>query len=208
MNYKFIVLYPIKMDIPLHLRPKLRYLANCLRNKKCYPKSIYSILDSDFFEHEKSNLVFIPQKECSENLTIFCEKILTNNIGFGIFAKQNLQPNEYLGCYLGTLEENPKMHLAKSFKEISYNFSSPFSGYCVNGLKNGNYTAFFNHSDYPNVSTKVIVHESEIHTAFFTKKYIKKGEQLFIDYGDEYWESAEAFGINKITCFSYKNKNK
>ena len=183
------------MDMPVYLRPKMRCLAQCLRKCKKFPKSIYPILDRDMFKIEDKALQFIPIAECCENLAIFTEIKNTSELGLGVFAQQDLAANEYIGCYLGTIEEHPKIHLTANYKEIAYNFACPFSEYCVNALKKGNATSLLNHSDNPNLVGCEIVHESEVHTAFFTKYAINKGEQLFIDYGEEYWETAECFGV-------------
>ena len=183
------------MDMPVYLRPKMRCLAKSLRKGINFPKTIYSILDKDMFSREKTILQFIPIAECCENLDVFTDIRPTPEIGLGVFAKQDIAANEYIGCYLGTIEEHPKIHLTENYKEISYNFACPFSEYCVNALKKGNVTSLLNHSDNPNLSARYILHESEIHMAFFTDRNVQRGEQLFIDYGEEYWEMAECFGV-------------
>lgn len=177
------------MDIPLYLRPRLRYLCSCLRAGKPIPKHYFKYLSDDFLFSSKDNMM--PSKECSIQLERYVEILETENMGKGAFAKEDIPENTYLGCYLGEyLDDTPN----KTFEECMYYFSTVFHNYAVDGK---NITRYFNHSDDFNVSVMDIIHEDDIHNGFYTNRDIKKGEQLFIDYGDGYWKKAEDSGYFK-----------
>lgn len=185
------------MEIPLNLRPKLRFLCSSLIKEKPISKNYQKYLSDDFIFGSKDN--FMPSRECSVNLDKYVNILDTDFIGKGAFAREDIPKDTYLGCYLG---EYVYDIVCKSFEETMYYFSTVFHNYAVNGK---NATRYFNHSDDFNVSVMDVIHENDIHNGFYTNKDIKKGEQLFIDYGDGYWKKAEKYGYFKYEDDPYLN---
>ena len=57
----------------------------------------------------------------------------------------------------------------------------------LNAKDAGNFTRFINDSYYPNVDGAFIRWNNASHLILFANAPIKKGQQLFIDYGIGYW---------------------
>ena len=101
-------------------------------------------------------------------------------MGRGLFATRNIKKGT-------VIEKSPTIRLTpgdNSYIENTvlqfYTYDSPneLSGDCFLALGFG---ALFNHSDEPNVAYRVRPDEQDV--LFKAGRNIKKGEQLFIDYG-------------------------
>ena len=108
--------------------------------------------------------------------------------GQGLFAKIRLQPEDTIGYYTGEIITEEEFHHPHR----------PFSAYvlwvCSTHIIVGegpkaNYTRYINHSDKPNAFLTV---SSRWKTARFEAlRVIEPGEEIFFDYGDDYWEKDE-----------------
>ena len=108
--------------------------------------------------------------------------------GQGLFAKALLQPEDTIGYYTGEIITEEEFHHP----------DRPFSAYvlwvCSSHIIVGegpkaNYTRFINHSDEPNAFLTV---SSRWKSARFEAlRVIEPGEEIFFDYGDDYWEKDE-----------------
>ena len=179
------------MEIPLYIRPKLRYLCSLMKEHKSIPKHYQKFLDNDFIFRTKEKVNLMPSKDCCCNVNKYLEVKETDSMGKGVFAREDIKEGTYLGCYLG---EYVLYIPCSSFEETMYYFSTAIHNYAVDGK---NMLRYFNHSDDHNVDVLDVIHEGDIHNGFFANKEIKKGEQLYINYGDEYWKKAEVFGYFK-----------
>ncbi|MEM8868211.1 MAG: SET domain-containing protein-lysine N-methyltransferase [Verrucomicrobiota bacterium] len=105
--------------------------------------------------------------------------------GRGLFSKVRIQPENTIGYYTGEIIDE---------KEF-YNPDRPWSAYVLwvcrthiivgDGPK-ANYTRYINHSDEPNV---FLIVSSRWKTARFEAiRTIEPGEEIFFDYGDDYWD--------------------
>lgn len=105
--------------------------------------------------------------------------------GKGLFSKVQISPEETIGYYTGEIISEAEF----------YSPDRPFSAYVLwvcrthiilgEGPK-ANYTRFINHSDTPNA---FLVVSSRWKTARFEAlKAITPGEEIFFDYGEDYWE--------------------
>lgn len=115
-------------------------------------------------------------------------EILTSTIegaGRGLFTKVAIKESDTIGYYTGEIIGE---------KEF-YDPDRPFSAYVLwvcrthiivgDGPK-ANYTRFINHSDEPNA---FLVVSSRWKTARFEAlRDIEPGEEIFFDYGDDYWD--------------------
>ena len=108
--------------------------------------------------------------------------------GQGLFTKVRLEPEDTIGYYTGEVISSEEFHHP----------DRPFSAYvlwvCHSHIIVGegpkaNYTRFINHSDQPNASLTV---SSRWKSARFEAlRTIEPGEEIFFDYGDDYWEKEE-----------------
>jgi SET domain-containing protein len=105
--------------------------------------------------------------------------------GRGLFAKVPIREDATIGYYTGEVIGEKEFH----------DPARPFSAYVLwvcrthiiigEGPK-ANYTRFINHSDEPNA---FLVVSSRWKTARFEAlRDIKPGEEIFFDYGEDYWE--------------------
>jgi hypothetical protein len=127
-------------------------------------------------------------------------------IGFGVFAEQDIQEGEIIAEYTGkvqSLSKLPTIDLSrdmeafeltesekKEYKRIKniYDFATNYAGkYFIDAHDCGNLSRFINHSFLPNVEAVGIPQGGLFHVVFIAGKSIKKGEQLFINYGIGYW---------------------
>lgn len=108
--------------------------------------------------------------------------------GNGLFAKVRLQEEDTIGYYTGEVITEEEFHHP----------DRPFSPYvmwvCSSHIIVGegpkaNYTRFINHSDKPNA---FLVTSTRWKTARIEAlRVIEPGEELFFNYGDDYWEEEE-----------------
>lgn len=176
-------------------KSKLNLLNKIVKNPAKYSqKYLEHLLEKDFiFDIEK-----IPKREnichLSEN---YVEVFNTCNMGKGIRAKMDLIKGQRIGCYMGELKRSKE-----ESEDWRYNFTYAIRGFYIDG-KNGSLMSYLNHSSKPNVDVIWESHkvddDEEIHLVFRLNKDVEILEELFIDYGEEYWNYAKKQGIIKTT---------
>ena len=105
--------------------------------------------------------------------------------GQGLFAKTHIKEDDTIGYYTGEVIGEKEFH----------DPDRPFSGFVLWVTRNhiiigegpkANYTRFINHSDEPNA---FLVVSTRWKTARFEAlRDIEPGEEIFFNYGDDYWE--------------------
>lgn len=122
--------------------------------------------------------------------------------GLGIFAKKDLSGGKFLGNYVGIMKERTPSEIP--FREQLYTFDTTKCNkiYTINGydLNTSNWTRFMNcalNSTQENVKlirctnkdTYLIKNKKlnlDGYIMYYTKRDIKKGEELMYNYGDKY----------------------
>lgn len=117
-------------------------------------------------------------------------KWISETVGYGIFAEQNIDKDDFIGEYFGVLRE---------VKETSDNLD--YAWYysldtmdgrrlVVDGKEQGNELRFINHADDPNtVRIDVLGRDGIFHVVYVASRDIKKDEQLTVSYGEGYFTS-------------------
>ncbi len=127
----------------------------------------------------------------------FCEIVETDTMGDGVIAIQDIPSKTAIGCYIGCID----LTNAKTY-DWRYAFAYGLNGYIIDGSEKKSMMSIINHSRNPNVNVEYVYHlvngKKQIHIVFITAENIRKGDELFIDYGDEYWIYAKSLGINEI----------
>ena len=107
-------------------------------------------------------------------------------LGKGLFALYPINKGDNIGYYTGVVITD-----AQSEKEPY--ISSKYllwvcKDYLIDGNdKNSNYTRYINHSKKPNA---ILITSSRWKTARFeATRNIKAGEEIFFNYGDDYWNN-------------------
>jgi len=105
--------------------------------------------------------------------------------GQGLFAKTHIKEDDTIGYYTGEVISEKQFH----------DPDRPFSAFVLWVTRNhiiigegpkANYTRFINHSDEPNA---FLVVSTRWKTARFEAlRDIEPGEEIFFNYGDDYWE--------------------
>ena len=105
--------------------------------------------------------------------------------GMGLFARHTISEGDTIGYYTGEVITEKEFH----------DPDRPFSAYVMWVTKDhilvgegpkANYTRYINHDDEPNAS---LVVSSRWKTARFQAlRNIEPGEEIFFDYGEDYWE--------------------
>jgi SET domain-containing protein len=96
----------------------------------------------------------------------------------GVFADRDYKPGEILEVCPCIKQENKD--LSGRILDYLFHFNENESliafGYC----------SMYNHIDDPNAEWEVI---NENQVKIVVKKHIKEGEEIFVSYGDEYWDT-------------------
>lgn len=105
--------------------------------------------------------------------------------GLGLFAKVPIQEEDTIGYYEGELLTE------EAFNDPDRPFSAYVLWVCRTHIINGvgpkaNYTRFINHSDEPNAF--LVVSTRWKSARFEALRKIHPGEEIFFDYGDDYWD--------------------
>ncbi len=109
-------------------------------------------------------------------------------IGLGLFTKVNLKAGDHIGYYTG------KILTDRQAESDRYVGSKYLLWICKDHWifgegKEANYTRYINHSSDPNLE---LVTSVRWKTARFRAiKSIKAGEELFFDYGKDYWDNMD-----------------
>jgi SET domain-containing protein len=149
-------------------------------------KYIEQIVDEDFIPEitkgfQKMGICY----PSSDILEIFD----TVDMGKGVRAKESLYKGQRLGCYMGEIKHNQELS-----KDWRFNFAYVLKDFYIDG-KDESLICYMNHSSKPNVKIIWEKHGDEIHIVFVANEVIDVGEELFIDYGEEYWDYARKQNI-------------
>lgn len=123
-----------------------------------------------------------------------------DQLGWGIFAEEPLEPQKYIAEYAGIVRKRVKQD-----RKNAYCFEYPIgpgidSPYVIDAQEIGGISRYINHSDTPNLTSRSVHIEGFNHIILYTTKRIAKGEQLCYDYGPGYWKARpKPIAINKPT---------
>ncbi|MEI6242318.1 MAG: SET domain-containing protein-lysine N-methyltransferase [Chlamydiota bacterium] len=115
---------------------------------------------------------------------------MSPGFGYGLFAKEILAPQQYMGEYTGMVRKR-ELRDRKNPYCFEYTIDDKKSSYLIDAQVMGNHTRFINHSDEPNLSPYAVFVEGIMHVIFVTNQTIGKGCELTYDYGPNYWKRRE-----------------
>ncbi len=115
---------------------------------------------------------------------------ISETVGYGLFAYQNIANGEIIGEYTGTLSRDWIKNSIKpnDFKPylLKYPFNSPFA---IDAQDEGNELRFINHSSKnANTNRLYIFNGDLLHILFAATRPITRHQQILIDYGEKYWK--------------------
>ncbi|WP_213318046.1 SET domain-containing protein [Chlamydiifrater volucris] len=114
---------------------------------------------------------------------------INSNIGYGVFALENIPAWSYIGEYTGILRKRKAVWM----DENDYCFRYPLplftiKYFTIDSGTCGNFTRFINHSDNPNAEAIGVFHDGLFHVIIRTIRLVKKGEEICYHYGPLYWK--------------------
>lgn len=129
------------------------------------------------------------------------------DVGYGIFAEKDILKGTFIGEYVGVVSEAS----ATSSSCYALNYPCKMGGYTIDSNDTGNIIRMINHSNNHNSCFQNVVHDNLVHVICVsaahlsvvlhcgnvvtrclfqvTKRDIKQGEQVSVDYGGSYWAS-------------------
>ena len=128
------------------------------------------------------------RKELKDNYeALTCIQHLSEEIGYGAFAEQDIAQNEVVAEYTGIIRYLPGATVANVDSGYMWNYTPNTLVWFVDAKKAGNVTRFINHSYYPNIKIECVRYHNKAHTMYIARRKISKGEQLLANYGYYYW---------------------
>lgn len=109
-------------------------------------------------------------------------------IGKGLFTKVNLKKGDHIGYYMGKVLSDDQANSNK-YVESRYLLWICKDWWIYGEGKESNFTRFINHSNKPNAELVTSVRWKT--ARFIALKSIKAGEELFFDYGKDYWDNMD-----------------
>jgi len=116
-------------------------------------------------------------------------------VGWGLFALADLTPGDLVGEYSGVLQEAgdapPDQKIDGHYlSDYSWNYPDELpdgTEFEINALREGNELRFANHSSEPNLAVDHTLVDGLFVTFFRVIRPVASGDQLTVDYGEEYW---------------------
>lgn len=141
-----------------------------------------------------STLPYAMQYRCMRKSWRFNTRVLRSNIeGWGVFAVQDIAPDEMVIEYAGELVRSSVSDLREAHYERKgmgcYLFRIQRSVHIVDATMKGSDARFINHSCDPNCLSKtVLIEPGRRVIVIFAKRHIARGEELTYDYLFEFEE--------------------
>lgn len=114
---------------------------------------------------------------------------IDEEIGFGVFADEQIAPQSFLGEYTGLIRRKKSRHDGESVYTFSYtSWRMGKYPYVISAEWMGNFTRLINHSDEPNVEPICVYRKGMPRIIFISRHEIPKGGQILFDYGKIFWQ--------------------
>lgn len=165
-------------------------------------QSPYYLENKEEFDHLTA--LYGPQIR-SESMAPVSIRFIAKELGYGLFAEKDLDAGALIGEYCGIVQEgrdvSPDEGEGEGY-ETDYTWDYPDAWYEdilfeINALENGNELRYVNHSFEPNLVVEHTLLDNRWVIFFIAEHYIKKGTQLTVDYGEEYWSG----GFRELILF-------
>ncbi|KAF0456433.1 SET domain-containing protein [Gigaspora margarita] len=118
-------------------------------------------------------------------------------VRWGMFASRALRPNDHLGLYTGLLTRQlDDVEYAWEFNYLIdvLDDNGEKVRVCIDGKYMGNYMRFANHRDENHNGDQVYVLYDDLwYVLYYVKQEIKPHEQIFVNYGQAYWENKQKY---------------
>ncbi len=110
-------------------------------------------------------------------------------LGYGVFAEQDFPAGAFIGEYTGLIRKRIRRADRKNNYCFEYTIGDWLRNpYIIDARGQGNFTAYINHSNDPNVESLSVHANGVMHIILITVKKVSAGEQLGYHYGDTFWK--------------------
>ncbi len=112
---------------------------------------------------------------------------VNKTLGYGLFSRAFLPENAFIGSYTGYITTtSPYLHIN------NYAYSYPTKDllgrqHIIDAEQNSNHCHFINHSAHPNLKALYAYQGSLYHLILIANRPIEPKEQLYFNYGPNYW---------------------
>lgn len=114
---------------------------------------------------------------------------LGQDVGYGIFAEKDITENEFIGMYTGSVQDRSLVD-NKDYAWFYPIQTEDEGAVSLDGYSQGNELRFINDGIVPNCQVQYVIGNDDLwHVCYTALTDIKKGEQLLISYGPDYWDS-------------------
>lgn len=119
----------------------------------------------------------------------------TESKGFGLFAREDIPENTFIGIYTGSIKEQQEMvaYDENGFDtDYAWDYPDEIDGHPileVDAKYYGNEMRFSNHDRCPNLRVEHTIIDNLWYIFFVSDSDIKKDEELTISYGEAYWDT-------------------
>lgn len=122
-------------------------------------------------------------------------RVVGPEVGYGLFTRIDLATDDLVGEYTGVLQAAcdapPDQKVDGHYlSDYAWNYPDELpdgSEFEINALREGNELRFANHSSQPNLAVDHTLVGGLFVTFFRVVRPVSRGEQLTVDYGEEYW---------------------
>jgi len=130
-------------------------------------------------------LKYADKKKTTKKAPSLCIKHVSDHVGYGVFAQEDIKKGSFVAEYVGTVTTRPPA----SSDHYNYDYFEDDSDIVLASRNSGNETQFINHSSNANVEWQSMIgKDSKRHIILVACQDIKKEDQLLVDYGESYWE--------------------
>ncbi|EFI27159.1 hypothetical protein CC1G_14984 [Coprinopsis cinerea okayama7 len=162
----------------------------------------YMWLDAILILHHNINSNAEPKGKKSKCRNNACQKgrfplieINAATWGQGAFAGRSIKSGTIIGEYVGEAlllaeADEGVQSLLNRYSGLNYSFSLDQT-FLLDSLRAGNETRFLNHTTDANCTADVITVNGDHRIFLISTKAIKKGQELFLDYGEAFWKDGE-----------------
>ncbi len=116
---------------------------------------------------------------------------VSQDIGHGIFAANEIYCDDFIGVYAGDvrlMEANPDLEDV----DYAWDYATKESGgprLIVDGKYRGNELRFINHGQNPNTKVIHVIVDDTLYICYVAQKNILANQQLTVSYGNDYWST-------------------
>jgi hypothetical protein len=120
-------------------------------------------------------------------------KWISADIGYGVFAREDINSGQLIGLYSGQLRVMRSIN-EKPVEDVDYAWYYPINApsgkrLLVDAKVRGNELCFINHAKDPNTSCIDVLIDNVFYLVYVANRFIPKNYELTVSYGDGYWDS-------------------